>query len=466
MKNAKKILALLLALVMMMTLFVGCGEKTAEQDHDHDHEAETEMEPAELVTGHHVNAHGMQSFSIHYTDTADGQTFDYMNEAGELVSVSQEEVDALLKTVVATCGDLSLTNQELGYCYQDQYYQFYQTYGMYMMLMMDGSKGLDEQVGVDGTNTWQYMFVDAATSMFHRLAAVKQEAEANDFDLSIAEKAVEDNNKSLEDSAAQLGYSDLDKFAADYFGPGATMDSYIEFSRMQAIFNSYTTMLQEQVEVSEDEIDAYWKENEQTLTDGGLEKIDQNVVDVRHILVKPEETTAEDGTTSISDEAWAAAEAKANKIYEQWVADGATEEDFIELVGAHSEDPGSAENGGLYEDVYPGQMVEAFDAWCYDDGREVGDHGIVKTDYGYHIMYFAGEGDYVYWRKTVKDRIIAEEVNKMLEAIEEKYPMELDLTKVVVLDSTAPTVPTEEEEATAELPVEEHVHTEDDGHNH
>ena len=463
MKNTKKILALLLALVMMMTLFVGCGEKAVEDDHDHSHEAEveteTELEPAELVMGHHTNAHGMQSFSIHYTDTADGRAYDYMNEAGELVTVSDAEMDTLLNTVVGTCGDYTLNNKLLYLCYQEQYYQFYQAYGMYVMLMMDGSKGMDEQVGPDGTNTWQYMFVDAAKTMFHRMSATIMEAKATGFDMTDAEAKLAEARKNFEDSAAQVGYTDLDQFAADYFCPGLKAEDYYAFLEMQAIFNSYAEYLQEQVEVTDDEIDAYWAENEQTLTESnGLKKIDKNVVDVRHILVTPEETTAEDGTTTVTEDAWRAAEVKAKAIYEQWQTGEATEESFIKLVPQHSQDPGSAENGGLYEDVYPGQMVEAFDAWCYEDGRKVGDHGIVKTDYGYHIMYFSGEGDYVYWRKSVEDLIINKTVSDQLAAQDAKYPLELDLTKAVILDTTAPTVPTAEEEA--EVPVEEHVHTE------
>ena len=38
-------------------------------------------------------------------------------------------------------------------------------------------------------------------------------------------------------------------------------------------------------------------------------------------------------------------------------------------------------------------MVSAFEDWCYDADREVGDTGIVQTDYGFHVMYFSGRGD-------------------------------------------------------------------------
>lgn len=33
-------------------------------------------------------------------------------------------------------------------------------------------------------------------------------------------------------------------------------------------------------------------------------------------------------------------------------------------------------------------MVTEFEEWATDDSRKYGDTGIVKSDYGYHIMFF------------------------------------------------------------------------------
>lgn len=441
MKNYKKILAFVLALTMLAALFAGCTKEE------------------ESIAAHHINAYGLPSHSIHYA--ADTSSFDYMNEAGELVPVSEEEVMDYMDAVIGTCGDYTLTNKELTLCYQDQYYQFYQTYGMYMMFMMDTSKGLDEQVDTEGVNTWQYNFLDMGAQMFHRMAAVVMEAEAQGFDTTEAMAMVEEAKAGLKDSAAQLGYEDAEKFLADSV-PGITMESYLGYMELQAINAAYTRYLQEQQTVTEEDLEAYYAENEASLTQS-YPKIDKNVVNVRHILIKPEETTAEDGTTSISEEAWAEAEAKANEIYEQWKSGEATEESFAELVPAHTEDPGSAETGGLYEDVYPGQMVPEFNDWCFADGRAVGDTGIVKTTYGYHIMFFSGEGDYVYWRQSVEDMVISQRINDEIINLQAKYPMDIDLTKAVIVDTVPPTVPAEEP-SVEEVPMEEHVHTEECEH--
>ena len=119
---------------------------------------------------------------------------------------------------------------------------------------------------------------------------------------------------------------------------------------------------------------------------------------VRHILVGFEGGTSDAATGAVtySDEEKAAAKAAAEEILNTWKAGEATEASFAGLAAEKTTDTASAANGGLYENVYPGQMVAAFDAWCFDDARAEGDTGIVETEYGYHVMYFVGNSDETY----------------------------------------------------------------------
>ena len=127
-----------------------------------------------------------------------------------------------------------------------------------------------------------------------------------------------------------------------------------------------------------------------------------NYVISRDTVQNPSMTANDDGT--YTDEAWAAAEKKANDLLTEWKNGEHTEESFAFMAAENSADPGSAENGGLYEDVYPGQMVDAFDAWCFDASRQPGDTGIVKTEYGYHVMYFVGD-DVPCWQVQVENTL-------------------------------------------------------------
>ena len=106
----------------------------------------------------------------------------------------------------------------------------------------------------------------------------------------------------------------------------------------------------------------------------------------------------------------AAAKQKAEDLLAQWKAGDATEDSFAELANENSADSGSNTNGGLYSQVHQGQMVDAFNDWCFDPARKAGDTGIVETDYGYHIMYFVGT-DLPYWQVQVEDTLKNDDFN-------------------------------------------------------
>jgi hypothetical protein len=156
-------------------------------------------------------------------------------------------------------------------------------------------------------------------------------------------------------------------------------------------------------------------------------------VDVRHILITPEGGTAdESGATVYSEEEWAAAEVKANEVLNEWLTKNPDEDGFSVMAQTYSQDPGSATNGGLYEDVEQGQMVPEFDAWCFDTSRQPGDYGIVKTTYGYHIMYFVGSDPI--WYVTAENDLMAEKGNEFMQEILAKYAAEIDYSAIALGD--------------------------------
>jgi parvulin-like peptidyl-prolyl isomerase len=118
-----------------------------------------------------------------------------------------------------------------------------------------------------------------------------------------------------------------------------------------------------------------------------------DTVNVRHILIgKGTATLSEEdeGYAEEQEKLTADAHAKAEEVLAQWQSGEATEDSFAALALTESTDPGSRFNGGLYQRVYEGQMVETFNDWCFDASRKSGDTGLVDTDYGTHVMYYVG----------------------------------------------------------------------------
>lgn len=123
----------------------------------------------------------------------------------------------------------------------------------------------------------------------------------------------------------------------------------------------------------------------------GREDNSYNLAQVRHILIK----AVADENGVYTDEAKAEALTKAENILTEWKAGEATEESFAALAEQYSGDDGSNTNGGLYDSVQKGQMVEEFDKFCFA-GHKPGDTAIVYGETsgyaGYHVMYYVGEG--------------------------------------------------------------------------
>lgn len=142
---------------------------------------------------------------------------------------------------------------------------------------------------------------------------------------------------------------------------------------------------------------------------------DVTTVNVRHILVTADDIKKElegdvdaeetaDTADYSDDELDQMASDKANDLLAQYQSGEQTEDAFAQLAMDNSSD-GNAAEGGLYENITPNQMVNTFNAWCFDEARQPGDTGVVKTEYGYHVMYFVSKNDIPVWKYTAQQAL-------------------------------------------------------------
>ncbi len=333
------------------------------------------------------------------------------------------------EAVVATMGDAKLTNTDLQVYYWMQVYDFLNQYGSYAsMFGLDASQPLDVQLSLEGTMTWQQYFLDAALDTWTNYQAMCFEANAAGFQLD-EEYAIylEDLPESLALSAEQMGYGSAEEMIRRDMGPGATVEGYLNYLSNYYLGYMYYGDTLEQMPITDADVEAYFEAHAEEYKENGLEKTDECYVDVRHILISPESA---EGATTYTDAEWAAAEAKANEVLNEWLTKNPTEDGFAVLAEAYTMDPGSASTGGLYEDVYVGQMVAPFEEWCFDASRKTGDYGIVKTDYGYHIMYFVGSDPV--WYLTAEQDMMVEKGNEFLQSILEKHPAQIDYAAIQI----------------------------------
>ncbi len=143
-------------------------------------------------------------------------------------------------------------------------------------------------------------------------------------------------------------------------------------------------LMQEDVEITEEEVKAFYEENK-----ANYDQPEQ--VEVSHILVEDEKT--------------------AKDILKK-VKDGGN---FAELAKEHSTDTASAENGGELGYISKGEMVEEFENAAFAlKTDEISD--VVKSDYGFHIIKATGhkeakESTYEEAKDDAKEAALSEKIS-------------------------------------------------------
>lgn len=179
--------------------------------------------------------------------------------------------------------------------------------------------------------------------------------------------------KAASDAGTQIEPGDLESALSDQYTrvggeeqflqmlsqAGVSMDHVLENIETDLIIQTYLdSFLEELSQVSESEIQQAY-EADQTAS-------------VRHILLLTQGKTEEEKN-------------EIRKAMEDILARARAGEDFAELARQHTEDPGSKESGGLYEDFSRGRMVKPFEDAAFS--VPVGDiSDIVETQYGFHVL--------------------------------------------------------------------------------
>lgn len=154
-------------------------------------------------------------------------------------------------------------------------------------------------------------------------------------------------------------------------------------------------------------------------------------VDARHILLStameddPATEDVDESQLAPTEERIAQVKTQAEDLLAQFNAGAKTAEAFGELAEEHSADGRDSDGklsaaGGLYSGIAKGDMVKPFEDWCFDPSRQVGDTGLVQTDFGWHVMYFQALNRPV-WMDRASQTKQTEEQNSFMEKAQEGY---------------------------------------------
>ncbi len=346
-------------------------------------------------------------------------------------SVSAEKLAENLDEVIATMGESKLTNRMLQVYYWMHVYNYGSYYGV------DMTKPLNEQIMDEDTGmTWQQYFLECAMISWQQYQALANLAEKDGYTLPEEYQEVLDGMEAdAKANAEDSGFATVEEMIEADFGVGITWEDYMEYFRQYYVGSAYFSEKVEAQEVTEKEMDDYFAKNGANLkTQWGVavKKDMGELVDVRHILVEVKGTGKDDkGNAVVTDADWATCLADAQKIYDEWLKGDKDENSFGEAAYEHSAD-GNYTDGGLYNDITKGIMVKEFEDWCFDETRQHGDHGMVKTQFGYHIMFYVGSEDgYV---RYCRNGVLRETANTMLDEILEANKVDANYKKMVLAE--------------------------------
>lgn len=343
---------------------------------------------------------------------------------------TNEAASAQKDTVIATLGEHKLTNSELQVYYwlnAQQYVQYASYYGV------DFSKPLDTQVQNKETGlTWQQYLLAGALEQWHNTMILLDAAAEAGYKLPAEYQAKLDGlQKEMEELAKEGKHASVDAMIQKDFGVNTGFADYKRYMEDYFVATLYEGEVIAGMEATDAEIETYFEDNKKTLESYfGVTKDSGVLVDVRHILYMPDGATSETiRTEKFPDEAWESAEKKAKAILETWKKGKKDEESFGELAKEHSMD-GSASEGGLFEGVAEGDMVKAFNDWIFDESRKHGDTDIVKTEFGYHVMFFVGSE--AEWIGTCRQGVQEEKFSKWMEEKMKEAPATKEYSKIVL----------------------------------
>ena len=363
--------------------------------------------------------------------------------------------------VAAVSGTAKLTNEELSVWYWAEVAQYQQeNHDIYP----DFSQPLDTQIcEIDSSvNSWQQYFLKQALSSWHTAQALLQQSQEVKLPTEEAYQPNLDNHdkymtgmpatkvlygyntdytpnsmhqayldeipQMLKALARDKGYADVKTMAAEAFGASEkTLEAFAGYSNLSYM---YFTTLSHYIEPTAEDLEAFYTENASAYAST------ETSVDFLQILLIPEEeaAVAADGKVTCSQESWEACAENAQKILDDWQKKTkATAATFADAANKSSKDAGTALDGGKYLGIRKGQMISVLDNWCFDPARQAGDTTILRSDYGVHILYFAGSR--TIGQEAAEQDYYRQQQNGLIAQAKEAYPMEVTYSAISLAEA-------------------------------
>ena len=329
-----------------------------------------------------------------------------------------------------TVGDHEIQKAEFDYYYYSSLNSFASTYGSYLSYFgLDTSKPLDQQQYSD-TMTWDDYFQQQAVNQLKNVYALTDEANEKGFEYD-ATSDYDDMVSSIQSYAEQQGVSE-DEYCKSVFGSDATLEGIKPYVEMSGLASAYYNDVQDNIEVTDDEINTYYDENKdnydsvdyrvckieadmpeeeteaetEAQTETVAESSSETAVTESQTETESETMSAEESEAAAKaeEEAKAAAMAEAKAKADDMLSKITDEASFEKVYGDYATD---ATTDSLNTDKKKSSISPTDVAnWLFDADRQAGDTTVIEdtANNAYYVVYFKDR--YLDHTKTVDVRHI------------------------------------------------------------
>ncbi len=154
---------------------------------------------------------------------------------------------------------------------------------------------------------------------------------------------------------------------------------------------------------------------------------DYNSMDIRQIVFDPKDYDNDDAAFQMAQETLI-----------NIIDNNCSESSFKKFAKKYSSDTISKNNGGLYEGITKGSIVNAatLEEWIFDPQREVGNIKLLQTEsYGYHVVYIDKIGKPV-WQIQAKESMVASKFNEHVSDMGDDYVVHINDNVVYSINET------------------------------
>lgn len=357
---------------------------------------------------------------------------------------SATNVEALSNAhnVVATIGEAQLTNAQL----QIYYWMAVNTYkAENHEIAPNWDEDLDLQLcELTSTDTsWQQYFLQSALTTWHTHQAAVMLSENTTYPTEEAYQIIEKKHKeniseetayldvlygynmdysidpqhqayldqlegNLNTMAAEAGYESLSDLVKEMAGIGTNAEYLLNYAQLVNKGYMFLETTSYRMDVSKSDVTAYFEAHAEEYAAAGITADSGKSVTIRHILVPGDSESSKSTALSYLSK-W---QKYANESY------------FGELAYQVSADIATRKSGGVYRDLYQGQLTGELNDWCFDAARQPGDTAVVKSDAGYHVVYFQSAAER--WYVEAERDLLNQQLCQLITTALETYPMTVD----------------------------------------